>query len=237
MGMRVYDVYRDEGISGKTVKRPELQRLLNDTAAGAIQKVVTLKLDRISRNVRDMLNITEELEKHGVAFICVRDNIDTSSAAGKLMRTVLAAIAEFESDIAGERTYAAKHELTLQGRYAGGNIPFGYDYDKGDRAFVVNEAEAAIVERVFGEYLNGATTYKIAQQLNKEGIPTKRGGRWQAVQVDLILRNVFYTGQLHWIGIIYNGSHAAIIADRLFNKVQRKLNAASSSGQRASNAF
>ena len=185
MGWTVRGIYRDEGISGKKINRPELQKLLAEVKAGNIQKVVIVKLDRISRNTRDMLNITDELEKHDVALVSIKDNIDTSSATGKLMRTVLSAIAQFESDIC--------------------------------------EEEAVIVERIYNGYLGGKSAYKIAQELNTEGVRTKREGVWQAKQVLVILGNMFYTGRLEWEGIVSKGEHEAIVSERLYNKVQRLI--------------
>ncbi len=237
MGWHVQSIYKDEGISGKSMRRPGLTSMLDDVKNGWVNKIVTLKLDRLSRNSKDLLVLTDDLEKKGVSICYIKDQIDTSTAAGKMLRTIMAALAQFESDVAKERTLSVKEEMARQGKFVGGNIPYGYEYDRDEREFVINEAEAAVVERVFSEYLAGATTYRIAQQLNKEEIPTKRRGRWQAVQVEYILANVFYSGQLQWEGIISKGTHQAIISERQFNKVQRRLHAAPAGGQRASSAL
>lgn len=223
MEWTVMDIYSDEGISGKKIERPSLQRLMADAKNGKINKIVTLKLDRISRNVKDMLFITEELESWGVSLACVKDNIDTSTAAGKLIRTVLCAIAQFESDISSERTYFAKHELALQGKFAGGTIPYGYSYDKGTKEFEINEDQAEVVEGIFKDFASGVTMYQIAKELNEKGILANRGGKWQQNTVRLILENPFYTGNLEWEGIINKGRHEAIIPDRLFKKTQKRL--------------
>lgn len=223
MEWQVIGVYRDEGISGKRIDRPALQRLLAAAKEGQVNKIVTLKLDRISRNVKDMLLITEDLEEWGVSLACVKDNIDTSTAAGKLIRTVLCAIAQFESDISSERTYFAKHELALQGKFAGGTIPFGYSYDTQTKEFSINDEQAEIVESIFKDFTSGKTMYQISKELNEEGVLTNRRGKWQQNTVRLILENSFYTGTLEWEGIVNKGSHDAIIPDRLFNKAQRKL--------------
>ena len=202
MEWNVIEVYKDEGISGKKIERPSLQRLLTDAKDGKINKIVTLKLDRISRNVKDMLLITEELDEWGVSLACVKDNIDTSTAAGKLIRTVLCAIAQFESDISSERTYFAKNELALQGKFAGGTVSYGYSYDKDKREFDIDEEKAEVVEGIFKNFASGVTMYQIAKELNKKGIPTNRGGKWQQNTVRLILVNPFYTGRLEWEGIV-----------------------------------
>lgn len=223
MGWEVHTKYKDEGISGKKFNRPALQQMLKDAKTGLIEKVVIVKLDRISRNTKDILCITDELENFGVSLVCIKDNIDTSSATGKLLRTVLSAIAQFESDVARERTLVAKEELALQGKFAGGNIPYGYEYDKEEKEFWINEHEAIVVERIFSNYVDGKSANRIATELNSEGIATKRGGKWQAKQVLGILTNRFYTGQLEWEGIVNKGTHEAIISERQFNKVQKVL--------------
>lgn len=223
MEWNVIEVYKDEGISGKKIERPSLQRLLSDAKEGKINKIVTLKLDRISRNVRDMLIITEELESWGVSLACVKDNIDTSTAAGKLIRTVLCAIAQFESDVSSERTYFAKHELALQGKFAGGTISYGYSYNKDSKDFEINDEQAEVVEGIFKDFASGVTMYQIAKELNERGVLTNRGGKWQQNTVRLILENSFYTGNLEWEGIINKGIHEAIIPDRLFKKTQKRL--------------
>lgn len=224
-GYGVYDIYKDEGISGKKASsRPELQRLLQDAKAGHVQKIVVVKLDRISRNTRDMLNIVDELNKTNTGFICVNDNIDTSTATGNMFLTILSAVAQFESDIGRERTLSAKEELSKQGKFAGGNIAYGYNYDKDAKEFSINEHEEVIVTRIFSDYIGGKSANKIATELNNESIMTKRNGTWQAKQVLVILSNKFYTGQLEWEGIINKGTHEAIISERQFNKVQKLLN-------------
>ena len=224
-GYEIAGIYKDEGISGKTANRTELKRLLADVAKSNIQKVVVVKVDRISRNTRDMLNIVETLKKTSTSFICINDNIDTSTATGTMFLTILSAVAQFESDIGRERTLLAKEELSRQGKFAGGNIAYGYDYDVEAKEFNVNTNEEIVVTRIFAECMDGVSAGKIAIGLNNDSIATKRNGTWQAKQVLSILKNRFYTGQLEWQGIINKGTHEAIISDRQFSKVQKLLNA------------
>ena len=223
MGWQVIDIYKDEGISGKNTQRAGLQRMLDSVRKKNINKIVTLKLDRLSRNSKDLLILTDSLEKIGVSICYVKDQIDTSTASGKMLHTIMSAMAQFESDVAKERTLSIKEELSRQGKFVGSNISYGYDYDRTKKEFVINEHEAVIVEQIFSKYIKGETSYKIAKAFNTANIPTKRGGRWQSVQILNILQNKFYTGQLEWQGIINKGEHEAIITERQFNKVQRQL--------------
>ena len=223
MGWQLAGVYKDEGISGKNTHRAGLQQLLVAAQKGSISKVITLKLDRLSRNSKDLLNLTDDLEKMGVSICYVKDQIDTSTAAGKMMRTIMSAMAQFESDIAKERTLSVKEELARQGKFAGGNSSYGYDYNKEHQKFVVKENEATIVKKIFSKYIAGESLYKIAKSFNDANIKTKKGCKWQVVQVHNILRNRFYIGLLDWQGLVSKGQHDAIISERQFNKVQRLL--------------
>lgn len=225
MQWNVLEVFRDEGISGKSVRRPGLQRMIQSVKDGTVKKVVTLKLDRLSRNSRDLLNLTDELEECGVSISYVKDQIDTSTAAGKMLRTIMAAMAQFESDVARERTLSAKAEVSKQGKFAGGNIPYGYDYDRTNQQFYSNETEAKIVTRIFNEFLGGKSAYAIASKLGEDGIVSKYGGTWQANQVLKILRNRFYVGELSWQRITTPNHHLAIVDLKKFKNVQKKINA------------
>lgn len=220
----VYRVYKDEGISGKSLnKREGLLELLKDAEAGIINKVICMKLDRISRNTKDLLTMVENFKKWNVEFVCSKDNIDTASAVGRMFLTILSAVAQFESDVAKERTSDAKMELAAEGKFAGNNIPLGYSYDKLTKEFSVVESEAVIVERVFNEYSSGKSMYAIAKGFNQDGLKTKQGKEFMNPTIKKILTNGFYSGRYAYEGIISKGTHEAIISDRLFNKVQEIL--------------
>lgn len=222
--IKIYKVYKDEGISGKSLnKREGLQELLHDAEAGQVNKVICMKLDRISRNTKDLLTMVENFKKWDVDFICSKDNIDTSTAVGRMFLTILSAVAQFESDVAKERTADAKMELATEGKFAGNNIPLGYSYYKITKEFSIIEEEAVIVERVFNEYSSGKSMYAIAKGLNNDGIKTKQGKEFMNPTIKKILTNNFYTGLYEYEGIISKGTHEAIISDRLFNKVQDML--------------
>jgi site-specific DNA recombinase len=97
-------LYIDDGYTGSNTERPALQRLLRDAARGEIGRVVMTKLDRLGRKARDVLNLDQELGDDGVSCVFYRDGIDTSTAIGRLLRTVLAAVAELERETIIERT-------------------------------------------------------------------------------------------------------------------------------------
>lgn len=118
-GWQIHRVYRDAGASGGSVKREAFQKLMDAASRGMFDVVVTYKLDRFSRSLRDLLNTLNKLEEYGVDFASVNDQLDTSTAAGRLMFQVVGAFAEFERALISERTKAGMEEARRQGKKLG----------------------------------------------------------------------------------------------------------------------
>ena len=195
-GLEVAGVIRDEGVSAfkhldKRAGGAELLRLI---AAGKAAHVVALKLDRLFRNAGDALTKTEEWNRAGVALHLVDMGgaaMDTASATGRMMLTMLAGFAEFERALCSERTTSA---LTYKRdkREAYGPTPLGYRRE-GDR--LCEEAgEIATVRRVQAMAQQGQSLAAIARRLTATGTPTKRGGRWHPSTVRYLLQNSLYEG-------------------------------------------
>ena len=207
-GWEVAELYEDAGVSGTKANRPALTRLMADAQTGAFQRVVFLKLDRLGRNLRDLLNISHRLDECDVGIVSLHDAFDTGTPSGRLFFSVLGAVAEFERALIVERSMAAKQRYAEKGRYFGGPSPYGYDY--GDGALVENEPEAAVVRRIYRMYVqDGLSQMAIAEKLNEEGIATKtervshrsldgikRG--WTRPHIGRILTNTQYRGEFRW---------------------------------------
>jgi DNA invertase Pin-like site-specific DNA recombinase len=118
-------IYKDEGISAKDTDRPDLQRLLADVRAGRVRAVLVTKLDRISRSLVDLLDLMRLFEQHGVKFVSLRDNIDTSGPVGRFMLHILGAIAELERGITAERVAEDMKLRARRGKWNGGLVPYG----------------------------------------------------------------------------------------------------------------
>jgi site-specific DNA recombinase len=177
-------VYEDAGVSGAKSSRPALDLMLEAARQGRIQRVVFWKLDRLARNLRHLLNISAELESLGVGIVSVNDGFDTGTSAGRLYRSILGAVAEFERELIGERTTIGKLGRAKQGKWVSGQAPYGYDVDLAAGALVVNEDEAETVRRIFRLYLqDGLSQVKIAALLNRENVPTKTA-RASGISVD-----------------------------------------------------
>ena len=194
MGLNVVAVIREEGVSaGKQLaRRPggkELIKLLHDRKANHI---VALKLDRLFRSTEDALKLTTEWDANGIVLnLCDMGgmNLDTSSAMGKIMMTLLAAFAEFERTLIAERTSAAlTHKKRKKQIY--NHLPYGYARD--GKNLVPHEQEQKILKRIFAWREEGRSLHYIACQLNDLNIKSKKGGTWSGAVLAHIVNNDLY---------------------------------------------
>lgn len=194
--------YLDPGVSGATRDRPGLNRLLADARAGKIGRVICTKLDRMGRRAADILAIEDELEQCGVERVYIKDSIDTSTATGRLLRTVLAAVAELERDMILERTRAGALEKARSGSVQRARGIYGYRYipvnkSTGENGRLEIDPETApIVRRIFEDIASGVTSCALARNLTAEGVPTYRGAKvWWETTVRQIIYNSAYMGK------------------------------------------
>jgi len=185
-------VYADEGITGTKSARPEFQRLIADCNAGLIDMVITKSLSRFSRNTLDTLNILRELKERDVDVFFERENIHSISGDGELMLTILSSYAQEESRSASENVKWRLRKKYEQGEITGWCQLYGYRISHGN--VEIDNFKAAIVRRIFSEYLAGESATAIAKRLRIEGVPCEQGGQWKQFVVSEILRNEKYTG-------------------------------------------
>ena len=229
-GWKVYKVYVDTK-SGKTLERPELTKLLEDAKEKKFDVVLATKLDRLSRSVKDFLELDEIFADHGIGIVIKTQHIDTTTPAGQMQRTIMMAFAQFEREMIAERTRESTEIRAEKGFWLGGNVPLGYDVV--DKKLVVNEKEAELVRSIFTLYADKPSTRAIARELNSKGYRAKvritrsgkkKGGKEFSYQViHDILRNRIYSGQIKMNGEIFKGLHSAIVDDVLFSRVQKRL--------------
>lgn len=191
------EVYADQGISGTSEKRPEFQRMMEDCRNGKIDLIITKSISRFARNTTIVLNYTRELKQLGIGVYFEENNINTLSAEGELMMTVLASFAQEES-----RSISENNKWSIGKRFERGEGMInttrfmGYDKDEtGD--LVINKAEAKIVRRIFEMYLSGEGCHRIAKILNDEGIKTITGSKWHPSTIKGMLINEKYKGDFH----------------------------------------
>ena len=176
-GMTVLDTYVEEGKSGKSIEgRTEFQRMLDDIQSGKVHTdyVLVFKLSRFGRNARDVLNSLEFIMKYGVHLMCVEDGLDSSTSMGKMMITILGAVAELERENIIAQSLLGREEKAKSGGWNGGFAPYGYRLVKGDdkskgKLETVPE-EKAVVQLVFDMFLNRNMGYTaISGYLNRNG--------------------------------------------------------------------
>jgi site-specific DNA recombinase len=223
--------YDDGGFSGGTMERPALQRLLADIVVGKVNIVVVYKIDRLTRSLADFARMVEIFERHEVSFVSVTQAFNTTTSMGRLTLNVLLSFAQFEREVTGERIRDKIAASKKKGMWMGGRPPLGYDVD--DRKLVVNRAEAETVRHVFTRYAALKSVRALQDELERDGIVSKvridkygrkTGGKPLASgALYLMLQNPIYRGRIVHKDRSYPGQHAAIIEDRLWNTVQKRL--------------
>ena len=227
----VRDLYDDGGLSGGTMERPALKRLLRDIDAGKVQIVVVYKVDRLTRSLADFAKIVDVLDSHGASFVSVTQQFNTTTSMGRLTLNMLLSFAQFEREIAGERIRDKIAAPKAKGMWMGGSIPLGYDLC--DRKLVINAVEADTVRLIFERYVALGSVKQLRAELNARQIVTKiriaandrrsggksfaRGALYQ------MLQNRLYRGEVAHRGNVYPGQHKAIISNDLWHLVQTKL--------------
>ena len=227
----VVDDYDDPGFSGGNTERPGLKRLMADIERGLVDIVVVYKIDRLTRSLADFSKMVEVFERQGVSFVSVTQQFNTTTSMGRLMLNVLLSFAQFEREVTGERIRDKIAASKRKGLWMGGVPPLGYDV--ANRLLVVNETEAALVRRIFGEMLTIGSPTRIAQGLASEGITTKAwttqdGQVRSGTQMDRkylykLLRNRIYLGELSHKGSWFPGAHAPIVEHGLWGQVHEVL--------------
>jgi DNA invertase Pin-like site-specific DNA recombinase len=227
----VQDLYDDGGLSGGTLERPALQRLLADIKAGRLEIVVVYKVDRLTRSLADFAKIVEVLDAQGASFVSVTQQFNTTTSMGRLTLNMLLSFAQFEREIAGERIRDKIAASKAKGMWMGGTVPLGYDVK--DRRLIVNRAEAETVRLIFQRYAELGSVALLQAELDRLGYRSKRregargrlaGGRpFSRGILYLILRNRLYRGEVAHKGNVYPGQHEAIVGADLWQIVQNKL--------------
>ena len=223
--------YDDGGTSGGTLQRPALQRLLDDIRDGRIDSVVVYKVDRLTRSLADFAKIVDAFDQHGVSFVSVTQQFNTTTSMGRLTLNMLLSFAQFEREVGAERTRDKIAASKKKGMWMGGPLPLGYDAI--DKALVVNEAEAETVRLIFRRYLKIGAVDRLANALAAEGIVSRRrkrrdgevrgGAPMQRGALYRMLQNPIYRGKIRHKGMVYPGLHDAILDEDLWEEVQAKL--------------
>src|SRR5271169_3254800 len=186
-GAELIDVIVDGGESAKSLNRPGLQRLLALINTGKVQAVIVAKLDRLTRSVKDLCGLLELLEKRKVALISVAESLDTGSAAGRLVITIMGAVSQWEREAIGERTRDALRHKRGKGERIG-NIEFGYRLAADGEHLEPNPAEQAALAEIRRLRAMGQSFRAVAGALNHSGHRTRRNTMWRLESVVRVVR-------------------------------------------------
>lgn len=243
--------YEDAGKSGKSIEgRMQFRQMMEDVKSGKdnISYVLVFKLSRFGRNAADVLSTLQVMQDFGVNLICVEDGIDSSKDAGKLMISVLSAVAEIERENIRVQTMEGRIQKAREGKWNGGFAPYGYQLVNGK--LEINEEEAVAIRTIYDQYVNtDIGSNGISKYLENHGIRKiqRQNGKnplFDAHLVRLILKNPVYCGKIaygrrktekvhgtrneyHLVEqenfLLVDGLHEAIIPEDVWNAAQAKL--------------
>lgn len=229
-------IYIDEGISGRTAeKRPAFMRMIGTAKQKGceFETILLWKFSRFARNREDSILYKSMLRKQcGIDVVSVSENLGDDKTA-VLIEALIEAMDEYYSINLAEEVRRGMTEKVSRGEPVCG-APYGYRMQ--NKAYVVDETEAAVVHRIYDDFQAGKPIYRIAQELNADGIQTKAGKRWENRTVEYILRNVAYIGKIAWntsgrrrreygldSTMIVDGSHEPLISQEQFSAVQKQI--------------
>jgi len=193
------DVYMDDGYSGGNMDRPALQRLLFDARNKQFDLVLVYKQDRLSRRLKDLLGLLEEIDSLGIGYKSATEPFDTTSSAGKMAIQMLGSCAEFERNRLVERVFPGMVVGVKRGHWQGARYaPYGYRYNKEIKKLEVYPEEAKIVKDIFDQYLNGKGTAQIAGHYYHLGVAARQGGKFYGKFISDILHSKVYLGTIVW---------------------------------------
>ena len=213
--------YDDGGISGGTLERPALKRLLADIEEDRVDVVVVYKIDRLSRALMDFAKLVEVFDRNDVTFVSVTQSFNTTTSMGRLTLNILLSFAQFEREVIGERIRDKVAASRKRGIWMGGYVPLGYEVK--DRKLIIKESEAAIVRMIFERFVAVGSATALARALVTEGVRTRRGRLVDKGLLYKLLANRVYIGDAVHKGTAYPGEHKPIVSRELFDRVRATL--------------
>jgi len=235
--------YDDGGLSGGTMERPALKRLLADVGEGLVDVVVVYKVDRLTRSLADFAKMVELFDAHAVSFVAVTQQFNTTTSMGRLTLNVLLSFAQFEREVTGERIRDKIAASKRKGMWMGGVQPLGYDVR--ERRLVVNHAEAETVKHIYERYLELGCVRQLSKDLEQRGIESKirfsrngvksGGCRFSRGALYELLGNPIYLGEIRHKQERHPGQHEAILPRQLCERAQQRLTENAARGRGTSN--
>ena len=217
----VRDEYDDGGISGGTLERPGLQRLIADIEDGLVDVVVVYKIDRLSRSLADFAKLVEVFDRNDVTFVSVTQSFNTTTSMGRLTLNILLSFAQFEREVTAERIRDKIAASRRKGIWMGGVPPYGYRVES--RKLVEHETEATHVRWIFARFLELGSATILAKEVATRGIRTRAGNVMDKKFLYRLLNNRALIGEAVHKGEFYPGEHDAIIDRQTWDRVHAIL--------------
>jgi site-specific DNA recombinase len=197
-GWAVVKIFTDAGLSAKNTKRPALQEMLQWAKERKVDVILVSKIDRISRNLMDLLRLLDDLKAWGVDFVAASQSFDTSTPTGMLMLNMLGSFAQFERDMTAERVRENMRERAKSGAWSGGVTPFGYRWNSKARKLEVSPEEAQTIRAIFGAFRESRSVRRTIYTLNAARRFNRGGKPWARTTVRRILTNPIYIGTVRY---------------------------------------
>jgi DNA invertase Pin-like site-specific DNA recombinase len=223
--------YDDGGLSGGSLERPALQRLLEDVRAGVVDQIVVYKIDRLTRSLADFARIVDVLDAAGASFVSVTQSFNTATSMGRLTLNMLLSFAQFEREVTAERIRDKIAASKRKGLWMGGLVPLGYDAD--GRTLKINAAEADTIRTIFTLYERLGTIREVTEEAGRLGLRTRRretgdgrttgGNLFHRGHIHHILTNPLYAGRIRHRDKEHEGQHPALIEPERWNRIQTQL--------------
>lgn len=216
-GYEIIENYIDRAMTGRNDQRESFQKMIKDSEKRKFEAVIVYKLDRFSRDRYDSAVNKKQLKKNGVRVVSATENISTEPE-GILLESLLEGLAEYYSAELAQKVSRGMRESVLKGHLLGGQHPYGYDII--DKKYVINEAEADVVRKIYEMYLAKPNVKAIYNWLNENKIYNKKGNHFKHHQIMNILTKKLYTGTLAAAGLEVEDKVPAIVSKEQFMKVQ-----------------
>lgn len=218
-------MFKDLGSTGAAIKRSEMQAMLKYMQRNKIDYLVLDSLYSVGRRFHDAIVVLAEFHHINKGLISIYEDINTTNEEGKNIIKALLKIPQVSQWTQPAEGSSKKKVREYEIYYSGGACPYGYEIDSKSNQYKIVEDEAVVVRRIFRERMAGRSLRQISNDLIRDEISTKRGGKWQANTIKTILENPFYMGVYEFNDTVYKDSHDAIVSEYIFNKVNELTSA------------
>ena len=225
------DRYDDGGVSGGTMERPSLKRLLADIDHGTVDQILVYKIDRLTRSLADFSKIVERLDSAGASFVSVTQSFNTATSMGRLTLNMLLSFAQFEREVTAERIRDKIAASKKKGLWMGATVPLGYAPD--GRSLKINEPDAGVIRTIYDLYHEHRNVRLVKEALDAQGLKTpvrtlcsgrvKGGAAFSYGHIHYILTNPVYAGRIRHHAKVYAGQHEPLIQPEVWGSIQEQL--------------